>query len=95
MLIAIFMRYLYSAVLTLSMGESKLAVTIKEGKMARRYRVGFENPEIKSGITERNPGFPAIVDTNSVFAFGAVVAICDNQDIAERIVDLLNSHATE
>lgn len=38
MLIAIFMRYLYSAVLTMSRGESKLAVTIKEGKMTAQEK---------------------------------------------------------
>lgn len=56
-----------------------------------RYTLGFKDPTVKSSLTERNPGFVPIVDNRSFAAFGLVVAICDNFEIAERIVNLLNA----
>jgi hypothetical protein len=65
--------------------------------MTNRYRVGFPDPRTRSFVTDRNPGMLAVVDTQSFGAdtqsfgaLGVVVAVCDKQEIADRIVHLLN-----
>lgn len=60
--------------------------------MTKRYRVGFPDPATQSWVTDRNPGMPPIVDTQSFGALGVVIAVCDNIEDAEWIVDLLNTH---
>lgn len=57
-----------------------------------RYRVGFESDSTKSFMTERNPGCPAVIDTQGIGVLGTVFCICDNQQDAEWIVELLNTH---
>lgn len=52
-----------------------------------RYSVGFKSPTTRCIFVDRNPGFVPIVDSDTI-----CVALCDNKEIAERIVLLLNAH---
>lgn len=58
--------------------------------MRPRFRVGFESPSVKSALTEAHPDMTPIVDTETVFAFGTVVALCPSEDAAVMLVKLLN-----
>lgn len=59
--------------------------------MNARYKVDFSTPSIRFAITERNPDLIPIVDTQTPFFFGEVVALCTTKDLAHRIVNLLNA----
>lgn len=62
--------------------------------MTLNYRVGFPDKETQCLLTEKNPGFPPVVETGGPFAFGRVVCICDSESEAQLIADLLNlNHA--
>jgi hypothetical protein len=55
-----------------------------------RFRVGFEHEAVSSNLTDKHPDLVPIVDTDTVFAFGKVVALCPDKDTAEMLVGLLN-----
>ena len=54
--------------------------------MSERYQVG-----VRCAWLDANPGFEAVVDMGTPFAFGAVVALVDGREMAERIARLLNA----
>lgn len=58
--------------------------------MNARYRIGFKEPGVFSYVTEHNPGLIPIVDTETPFAYGDVVALATTQEMAEKIVVFLN-----
>lgn len=60
-----------------------------------RFRVGFESSEVKSIITDRHPDLTPIIDTNTVFAFGRVIALCPDADSAKTVVEMLNRASKE
>lgn len=60
-----------------------------------RYRIGFADPTVKSPLTERNPDYIPVVDTQSPkpeYALGEVVALVADASMAERVCALLNLH---
>lgn len=64
-------------------------------RMRERYRVGFDRPETKSPLTDRNPGYFPVVDRDGIGALGTVIAIVDYEPMAHKIVALLNAGAMD
>lgn len=59
--------------------------------MKKRYSVGFADPGIKCSVTESNPDFIPVVDTEGVGYFGEAIAFCLDKEAAKKIVEALNS----
>jgi hypothetical protein len=56
------------------------------------YRVGFEHPDVSSFISDRNPGFVPVVKLGgSAFAFGEVVALAEDENMARGFAEWLNA----
>lgn len=62
--------------------------------MNNRYRVGFESDTAKSPLTERNPGYYPLIDTQGISAFGDVSALFDTKEMADYVCALLNATYT-
>ena len=56
-----------------------------------RYRIGFESPTTKSTWTEANLGYIPVVDYETPFVFGSVVALFTDKELAQTVVDFLNT----
>jgi hypothetical protein len=74
------------------MGSSfDLRATLTQWEALMRYQVGFPKG-VQSGLTERNPGCPPVVEVGGVWGWGRVVCICDSLAEAELIANMLNLH---
>lgn len=63
--------------------------------MSKPYRVGFEQPSVKSCWSQRTleaagKGSEIVVGPCAGFVFGAVVAVCPDRATAEMVADALN-----
>lgn len=57
-----------------------------------RFRVGWESNSVKSTFTEGCPaGSMPVIDTQTPFAFGTVLCVCPNKQVADALCQLLNS----